>query len=153
MSDLPEFTAEQVTSARDALFEVLRKAGGRTQREIDGKDDIQAVPKKKSRSASNNSYPPTTREDVESALKAVPNDSNWHTWVKVGAALWDALADEGEDAVLHLEREVQQAPQGNHQKKVEQLPQVVNDHRRADAVLDGAPERVATAAKDTSDAT
>ena len=36
-------------------------------------------------------------QDVADALKAVPNTVDWHWWVKIGAALFDALADDGED--------------------------------------------------------
>ena len=34
------------------------------------------------------------------ALKAVPNNVDWHWWVKIGAALFDALADDGEDLFI-----------------------------------------------------
>ena len=45
-------------------------------------------------------WPPPTRQDVAAALKAVPNNVDWHWWVKVGAALFDALADDGEDLFI-----------------------------------------------------
>ena len=34
------------------------------------------------------------------ALKAVPNHVDWHWWVKIGAALFDALADDGEEMFI-----------------------------------------------------
>jgi hypothetical protein len=37
---------------------------------------------------------------VAAALKAVSNNLDWHWWVKIGAALFDALADDGEDLFI-----------------------------------------------------
>ncbi len=37
---------------------------------------------------------------MAAALKAVPNNVDWHWWVKIGAALFDALADDGENLFI-----------------------------------------------------
>ena len=45
-------------------------------------------------------YPPPTLSEVKDALRAVPNTHDWEGWVKIGAAIYDALADDGEDLFL-----------------------------------------------------
>ena len=42
-------------------------------------------------------WPPPTRETVEDALRHVPNTHDWHGWFRIGAAIWDALGDDGFD--------------------------------------------------------
>ncbi len=42
-------------------------------------------------------HPKPTRVEVEEALRAVPNTHDWHGWVRIGAALFDALGDDGEE--------------------------------------------------------
>ena len=37
---------------------------------------------------------------MAAALKAVPNNVDWHWWIKIGAALFDALAEDGEDLFI-----------------------------------------------------
>jgi len=40
-------------------------------------------------------WPPPTRAAVEDALRHVPNTHDWHGWFRIGAAIWDALGDDG----------------------------------------------------------
>jgi len=45
-------------------------------------------------------FPPSTREEVEAALNATPNTHDWSGWVKIGAAIFHALGDSGEELFL-----------------------------------------------------
>jgi Primase C terminal 2 (PriCT-2) len=80
----------------------MRAAGGRTEAEIkdaaEGKTNpaTSSAAQKKPRPARSNDFPPPTYGDVEDALAAVPNRHDWAGWVKIGAAIYDALADDGE---------------------------------------------------------
>lgn len=79
---------------------LLRKAGGIV------KADEKKAPKAASKPATGtvkptkppipSDFPPPTSEDVASALAAIPSADDWHTWHKIGGALFDALADDGE---------------------------------------------------------
>lgn len=77
----------------------MRDAGGRTEAEIKGAAEVKpaaAAPKPITQPRSND-FPPPTYDDVKEALAAVPNRHDWAGWVKIGAAIYDALADDGED--------------------------------------------------------
>ena len=97
---LPDTTLRAFLTAAEAG---MRAAGGRTEAEI--KDDAEgktnpptsSAAQKKPRPARSNDFPPPTYGDVEDALAAVPNRHAWAGWVKIGAAIYDALADDGED--------------------------------------------------------
>ena len=85
----------------DAAETVLRGDGGQTKAEWEGPpNSTPSAPKSAPFGIPGGGYLPTTREDVASALDAVPNNVDWHDWVKIGAAIWDALADDGEDLFL-----------------------------------------------------
>jgi putative DNA primase/helicase len=95
LADLPVLSDEVLHAFLAEAEAVMRAAGGRTEAEIKG---ATAPPvDRKPRPARSAAFPPPIRQDVEEALKAVPNVHDWHGWVKIGAAIFDALADDGED--------------------------------------------------------
>jgi Family of unknown function (DUF5906)/Primase C terminal 2 (PriCT-2) len=99
--DLPVLAAAVLGAFLAAAEAVMRAAGGKTEAEI--KDGIQSPPqptKKKPRPGNSIAFPPTTRQDVQDALRFVPNRHDWAGWVRIGGAIFDALADDGEDLFL-----------------------------------------------------
>jgi hypothetical protein len=95
LSELPVVTEAQARAFVAEAERLLRAAGGRPEAKDEPAD---ATPRSRaSRAAS--AWPPT-RQDVSAALRAVPNSVDWHWWVKIGAALFDALADDGEELFI-----------------------------------------------------
>ena len=93
LSELPAVTEAQARAFVAEAERLLRAAGGRPEQK-----DAPAADASRSRTPRPASdWPPPTRQDVCDALKAVPNAADWHWWVKIGAALYDALADDAED--------------------------------------------------------
>jgi putative DNA primase/helicase len=93
LSELPAVTEAQARAFVAETESLLRAAGGCPEQQDAPAD---GVPRSRApRPASD--WPPPTQQDVADALKAVPNNIDWHWWVKIGAALFDALADDGED--------------------------------------------------------
>lgn len=96
LSELPVVTEAQACAFVAEAELLLRAAGGRPEAKDEPAD---ATPRSRApRPAS--AWPPPPRQDVAAALKAVPNNVDWHWWIKVGAALFDALADDGEDLFI-----------------------------------------------------
>ena len=78
----------------------MRAAGGRTEKELKAAEKpaprpSAASPKKSA--AERGNHPPPTRAEVESALSYVQNCHDWKGWMRIGAAIFDALGDAGED--------------------------------------------------------
>jgi hypothetical protein len=97
---LPVLPKIKLTAFLAAAESVLRSSGARTKAEIKAaqKGDTEAKPKPEAAQHSRSTnYPPSTRADVQEALVAVPNTHDWEGWHKIGAAIFDALADDGED--------------------------------------------------------
>ena len=96
LSELPAVTEAQARAFVAEAERLLRAAGGRPEQK-----DAPAADAPRSRvPRPPSAWPPPTRQDVADALKAVPNNVDWHWWVKIGAALFDALADDGEDLFI-----------------------------------------------------
>ena len=81
------------------------------------------------------------------ALKAVPNNVDWHWWVKIGAALFDALADDGEDLFIAWSAQSSKDDPEYTRRKWRSFRNVADDHHRRVAVLAGAAERMAPGAE------
>ena len=102
--DVPLVTVTDLQAFLSAAEAVLRHAGGVVQAKAE--KPAKAAPKpatttpkaRKMEVASD--YPPPTREEVAEALAAIPSADDWHGWHRIGAALFDALADDGE-ALFH----------------------------------------------------
>ncbi len=100
--DLPVLPAATLRAFLKAAEADMRAAGGRTEAEIkdaaEGKvKPAASAPKKPRTTTHSNNFPPPTYDDVREALAAIPNRHDWQGWVKIGAAIYDALADDGED--------------------------------------------------------
>jgi hypothetical protein len=96
--DLPVLPASTLHAFLAAAEAVMRAAGGKTEAEIkDGAKFEAKTRDRKPHTDRNTDFPSPTRQDVEEALRAVPNTHDWQGWVKIGAAIFDALADDGED--------------------------------------------------------
>jgi hypothetical protein len=94
LAALPAVTAEQLGELRDRLTALLKAAGG-----VPKATGSTAPPSDRTpRIASTRS--PSTREEVSDALAAISNNVDWEWWVKIGAAIYDALADDGEELFL-----------------------------------------------------
>ena len=102
-ADLPVLPGATLNAFLAVAEAAMRAAGGRTEKEIkEAQEAAQKPPAgiaapKKPRVDRSGNFPPTSREEVESALAAVPNCHSWEGWHKIGAAIFDALADDGED--------------------------------------------------------
>lgn len=94
LSAVPETTRAALAAFLGAAEAILRAAG---YKEAERKGKRQSAKPGKGKVAVAVGYPPPTRADVEAALRHVPNRHDWHGWVKIGAAIFDALADDGED--------------------------------------------------------
>ncbi len=139
LSELPAVTEAQARAFVAEAERLLRAAGGRPETKDAPADE--APRSRAPRPAS--AWPPPTHQDVADALKAVPNNVDWHWWVKIGAALFDALADDGEDLFIAWSAQSSKDDPEVHPPQVAQLPQVADDHHRRVAVLAGAAERMA----------
>jgi putative DNA primase/helicase len=100
--DLPVLPDAALRTFLTAAEAGMRAAGGRTEAEIkdaaEGKvKPAASAPKKPPTTTRGNDFPPPTYDDVREALAAIPNRHDWAGWVKIGAAIYDALADDGED--------------------------------------------------------
>jgi putative DNA primase/helicase len=98
LSEVPETTPEALVGFVAAAGGILRAAGAIPK----AKDKKTAGGGQESRNRRSKSdpgydFPPPTREEVADALRSVPNTHDWHGWVKIGAAIYDAIADDGED--------------------------------------------------------
>jgi hypothetical protein len=93
LSGLPVVTEMQARAFVAEAERLLRAAGGHPETKAECADETPRSRAPRPASA----WPTPTRQDVAAALKAVPNNVDWHWWVKIGAALFDALADDGED--------------------------------------------------------
>jgi hypothetical protein len=93
--DLPAVAEHRVKAFIIEAETILREAGAKTEKELKGIAEKPArlarVPRQ-----STGSYPAPTEEEVADALGAIPNTHDWHGWVKIGGAIFDALADDGE---------------------------------------------------------
>ncbi|MGY4803379.1 VapE domain-containing protein [Teichococcus aerofrigidensis] len=106
LAELPAVTAATMAGFITAAEAMIRAAGGRTDKDREDELTAEADPilsegageKPSARKAGG--YRAPTRDEVESALAAVPNRHDWHGWVKIGAAIYDALADDGEDLFM-----------------------------------------------------
>ena len=106
--DLPVLSPAALEAFCSAAEAVMRAAGGRTEAEIKAEKkaaardvrQIHCEPAKQPQAATSKTFPKPTREDVRSALAAVPNTHDWEGWVRMGAAIYDALADDGEELFL-----------------------------------------------------
>ncbi len=106
-ADLPRLSAPVLTGFLAAAEAVMRAAGARTAKEMEAGEkgaeraSRQHETKRSAKpSVGRKSFPASTREDVASALAAVPNRHDWHGWMRIGAAIFDALADDGEGLFL-----------------------------------------------------
>lgn len=97
---LPEVGEEKLQQFVTAAEAILRAAGGKTKKELNGAASKPPSDRPSTASRPNGEHPPTTRDDVEDALRAVPNHHDWDGWVKIGGAIYDALADDGEDLFI-----------------------------------------------------
>ncbi len=100
--DLPVLPAATLRAFLKAAEAGMRAAGARTEAEIkdaaEGKvKPAPRAPKKPPTTIRGNDFPPPTYDDVREALAAIPNRHDWTGWVKIGAAIYDALADDGKD--------------------------------------------------------
>jgi putative DNA primase/helicase len=103
--DLPVLPAATLRAFLKAAEAGMRAAGARTEAEIkdaaEGKvKPAPRAPKKPPTTIRGNDFPPPTYDDVREALAAIPNRHDWKGWVKIGAAIYDALADDGEDLFI-----------------------------------------------------
>jgi predicted P-loop ATPase len=102
-ADVPKTTPDALLAFLKAAEGILRDAGYAEQKrkkaEIADRPekDSEAEPPKPSGGSSTADFPQPTRDEVADALSAVPNTHDWHGWVKIGAAIFDALADDGEE--------------------------------------------------------
>lgn len=99
-TDLPVLPSATLHAFLAVAEAAMRAAGGKTEGERRGAEPSAATVRKP-RTDRNTDFPPPTRKDVEEALRAVPNTHDWQGWVKIGAAIFDALADDGEDLFLN----------------------------------------------------
>jgi hypothetical protein len=100
--DVPLAVLPAITEAEAHAFvaeaeRLLRAAGGRPEDKDGRPADLPRSSARRPASA----WPPPTRQDVAAALAAIPNTVDWHWWVKIGAALFDALGDDGEDQFIN----------------------------------------------------
>jgi putative DNA primase/helicase len=96
LSELPVVTDAQARAFVAEAESLLRAAGGRPE----AKDEPAGATPRCRAPRPPSAWPAPTHQDVADALKAVPNHVDWHWWVKIGAALFDALADDGEDLFI-----------------------------------------------------
>jgi AAA domain/Primase C terminal 2 (PriCT-2)/Bifunctional DNA primase/polymerase, N-terminal len=98
LADLPEVQEDAVRRFIATAEDLLRAAGGRTEREL---REAESQPHKASpradRSRNDCYFAEPTYAEVADAMRAVPNTHDWAGWVKIGAAIYDALADDGEN--------------------------------------------------------
>ena len=98
-AEVPEVQPEALTAFLSAAEAILVAAGAT----LRGKP--RAEPRRAARPGAEKGkiavalahHPKPTRAEVEEALRAVPNTHDWHGWVKIGGAIFDALGIDGED--------------------------------------------------------
>jgi hypothetical protein len=101
-ADLPILPEDALRGFLRAAEAVMRAAGGKTERELKGTAQSQTKPSARKANAHrpvNTSAP--TRDEVKDALDGIPNCHDWAGWHKIGAAIFDALADDGEDLFVN----------------------------------------------------
>jgi hypothetical protein len=97
LADLPVITNAQASAFVAEAERLLRTAGGCEEGDVWASEQHPTHVSAPSAS----SWPPPTRQDVIDALDAVPNNVDWHWWVKIGAALHDALGDNGQELFVN----------------------------------------------------
>jgi hypothetical protein len=100
-ADIPLVTLEALQVFVAEAEQVLRDAGGRTEKEIKSKKAPKAqsgssAQSGKIRSAFRDSDKPN-RETISDALDCIPNDMDYDGWVRIGFALYHGLGDAGRD--------------------------------------------------------
>jgi P4 family phage/plasmid primase-like protien len=100
-ADVPETTREALAAFVAAAEGILRAAGGVPKGSPERAGAAGRGPgsprRREGRIAHALAHPGPTRAEVEDALHHVPNTHDWHGWVRIGAALFDALGDDGEE--------------------------------------------------------
>lgn len=101
VAEVPETSGSALAAFIAAAEGVLRAAGGNPAAKSKKTNKAGADKKPARRPAGRLSidlaHSKPTREEVEDALGAVPNTHDWHGWVKIGAAIYDAIGDDGGD--------------------------------------------------------
>ena len=98
LADLPEVQEDAVRRFIATAEDLLRAAGGRTERELrEAKSQPHKASPRADRSRNDCNFAEPTYAEVADAMRAVPNTHDWAGWVKIGAAIYDALADDGEN--------------------------------------------------------
>lgn len=102
VSEVPETTPEALAAFLAAAESILCNAGYAAQKRENKQPAANTKPQKAKPFGidTKTEFPPPTREEVADALRAVPNTHDWEGWHKIGAAIFDALADDGEDLFL-----------------------------------------------------
>lgn len=102
VSEVPETTLEALAAFVAAAESILCNAGYAEHKRGKKPPGANTKPQKTKPFGidTNPEFPPPTREEVADALRAVPNTHDWEGWHKIGAAVFDALADDGEDLFL-----------------------------------------------------
>ncbi|MGG5823764.1 phage/plasmid primase, P4 family [Falsiroseomonas sp. HW251] len=103
-TDVPEVTADVLEAFVLAAEATLRQAGAQPTTAKARHTSADPKPSKRTDEPRKlnirKAYPPPSREIVAEALAAVPNRHDWEGWVRIGAALFDALADDGEELFI-----------------------------------------------------
>ena len=97
-AEVPETTPEALAAFTAAAEAILRASGAApTSKARPDRQGPCAASRQRGKIAIAPAYPPPTREEVGDALRAVPNTHDWQGRVKIGAALFDALGEDGQD--------------------------------------------------------
>jgi hypothetical protein len=95
---VPETTLDALNAFLEAVEGLLRNAGYVARSGAQQREAASTNPQKtKLFGQTHKDYPPPTRDDVADALRAIPNTHDWHGWVKIGAAIFNTLGDDGKD--------------------------------------------------------
>lgn len=101
MDEVPQAPPDALAAFLKAAEGILRNAGyaepNRTNRP---RKENKPEPLEACGSSNTIDFPLPTRDEVADALRAVPNTHDWHGWVKIGAAIFDALGDDGEELFI-----------------------------------------------------
>ncbi|WP_132250217.1 PriCT-2 domain-containing protein [Methylobacterium segetis] len=94
-ADLPETTEGALRQFVAEAEEILRKAGGATQRER--KQEARARETKGRKAGGFGAHEKPDRETIADALASIPNDFDYDEWIRIGFALHHGLGEAGRD--------------------------------------------------------
>ena len=121
ITEVPETRSVDLVAFLKEAEGILRNAGYTEQRREKAKSADRSKqankvePTKQRVSNSKVKFSLPTRDEVADALRAVPNTHDWQGWVKIGAAIFDALGEDGEEFFINWSS---QSPKNNHEATI-----------------------------------